>query len=382
MLLTEKLRNDSRSASSLESYDSDQPVKLSDSPSLFKPATATVVIDCSSSSCSNTTNASSSCDLKMHNPVPVSRDFTTCSEKSKDCSLFNDSKSTSDMTGLDPSNNINMTTDILQTGAETLPNASSCSSTNCLQDNYNAGTRDTCETAACHVLSDSGTTQALKDSLLTIQNHVSENQVAISESSLNTDFQSCLSLNTNNASSAVEDASATIKTGLCVSINSAFDSQGIAATIMSPSEDFRSIYALKSSSLTTSPVTDEASMSESETTHSYPDSDSVDAWLEFSVTGKPAAQSLCVSRRTAWYVDKSDRLFFSSLKGPGLTWINVSQPAQQVSSSPSGFIVWRVHRGSAFSAVGRITGKSPAGTEWREVAREVAYVAVDDSVVW
>jgi len=202
------------------------------------------------------------------------------------------------------------------------------------------------------------------------------------EDSADADFQNSRSLVADSAYNAVKDYSGVVDLGLHVSVDSALDSKRVTATILSPSEDFRSIYASNSGSLTTSATAGGTSVSEPETVHSFPDLDSVDAWLEFPLPGKSTALSLCVSRRAAWYVDKAQRLYCSSLKGPGLCWNAVDQAAEQISCSPSGCIVWRVYRGSAFSAVGKINVKFPSGTEWREVAREVAYVAVDDTVVW
>jgi len=77
-----------------------------------------------------------------------------------------------------------------------------------------------------------------------------------------------------------------------------------------------------------------------------------------------------------------DRLYYSSLAGTGLRWTALDQPASHITTSPSGFIVWRLHHSSAFTAVGKLMAKSPAGSEWREVARDVAHVAADDHVVW
>jgi len=372
LLLAGKSPNDSRSASSLESYDSDLSLKLSDSTSCLKPAAKSVVD--SNSSCSNTTNTSHSSDVRGHNsvnnmPALVSCDFTRRSTKTN-------GKSASDTTGLGLS--CSTTTHTVQTDTELQLTVSSTRSTSVLLDK-NARAQNISETVD-HLLRDVSLDCDVTRLLKTAD---PVNSVTHSECGMNSDSHNSLSLNANNASSAVKDSNtAGNLRRLCVNVNSAFESRGVTATITSPTEDFQSIYASHTSSLTPSAVTGGTSVSEPETTHRYPDLDSMDAWLEFSLPGKSAAQSLCVSRRTAWYVDKADHLYYSSLNGPGLTWISVHQPTQQISCSPSALIVWRVYNGSAFSAIGRITGKFPAGTEWREVAREVAYVAVDDNVVW
>lgn len=376
---SDKLPNDSWSASSLESYATDHPLQLSDSPALLS-STTTAITDQRSSL--NATNARSSHNLRVDNKVPVtvSCDLASHSADMKHCFVDNDSKSASDTARLESP--CIMATNTLQVSADTLSIVSSSNSTtSCLLDD-SAGAQNTSEAAGFPVCSselDSENTQMLKYAV-EASGATPANSVICSESKRDADFHNSLSLNANSAS----DSSGAVKTGLCVSVDSAIPSHDFTATVLSPSEDFQSIYASKASPLAASTITEGTPVSQPQTTHSYLDSDSTDAWLEFPVPGKSAgpAQSLCISRRTVWYVDKTDHLFYSSLKGPGLSWTSVSQPTQQISCSPSGYIVWRVYRGSAYSAVGRITGKSPTGTEWREVAREVAYVAADDSVVW
>jgi len=300
-------------------------------------------------------------------PALCSCDVSSCSPKSKEGFLQNDVNLASETGGLELSSDI-----ILHTYDETLQSASIC----CLTDK-NIDTQNTTESAAS--LSNCDTKDTVK-AQATIQNHVPDNLLTSLESSPAINSQNRPSLNTFDA---VNDHSGAVNLGLCVSVDSALESNEFTATLMPPSEDFQSIYASNSYSLTTSAIADRTLIFEPETTiRSYPDSDSIDAWLEFPLPGKSTALSLSVSRRTAWYVDKAEHLYYALLKGPGLSWKSVDQPTQQISCSPSGSIVWRVYHGSAFSAVGKITGKSPAGTEWREVAREVAYVAVDDNVVW
>ena len=362
MLLAEKLPCEARTFCSMESYSSDQLLKSQDQHQNLSKPTATTVLCCSNSSATvsgDLTLQKSTSDL----PALSSSDFPSCSPKLKERLLQNHSNLTSDITGLRLS-----CTEVLQP-------TSSCSSAES-QGDERPSTQNTTESPACLSLKDSDGDSS------TLQNHVSENLGTGLEDSADADFQNSRSLVADSAYNAVKDYSGVVDLGLHVSVDSALDSKRVTATILSPSEDFRSIYASNSGSLTTSATAGGTSVSEPETVHSFPDLDSVDAWLEFPLPGKSTALSLCVSRRAAWYVDKAQRLYCSSLKGPGLCWNAVDQPAEQISCSPSGFIVWRVYRGSAFSAVGKINVKFPSGTEWREVAREVAYVAVDDTVVW
>ena len=366
MLLAENLPPDSRSVSSLDSCSSDQLLKSQDISVLSKP---TAVLHCSSS-CTNNESSGASRDVRVHEstrdmPSFLSRELSSCSPKSKEGFLRNDINLASESNGLELScdNTVHAHNEILQ------------SASSCLLTDKNADAQNTTESTLSLLDCDTNSTV----SLVTMENRVPENSVTSLESSVDICSQNSPRLSTFDA---VNNRSSAFDLGLCISADSAVESNNFMATVMSPSEDFQSIYASNSYSLTASAIADKTCISESETIHSYSDLDSIDAWLEFPLPGKSTALSLSVSSRTAWYVDKAEHLYCSSLKGPGLSWKPVDQPAQQISCSPSGSIVWRVYRGSAFSAVGKITGKSAAGTEWREVAREVAYVAVDDSVVW
>jgi len=422
VLLADKSPADYKSLSSLESCSSGQPLKSLD---MSKPA-ATIVHH--RTSYADTDNPRTSCDLKMHKstndmPALMSCEFSSSSMKLVEDLHENDSNSQCNTAGL---------ADTRHSHSEIVQTVSTCSSTSSMVER----TAVACSPSDCSMIQlvedslgllpttrNMGTSLErtidtdLQNSLSLNTNNVSDavkdsndgavksglqvnndsaleqkdsvnpllsarNSVTSFESSTDSDLQCSTSLTTNSASISVKDSNNdAVKSRLCVNTDLALDSKTIMATIMSPSEDFRSIYASNSSS-SSSAVEGAKVAFESEVTHSHPDADSIDAWMEFPVPGKSPALSLCVSRRTVWYVDKAEQLYFSSLKGPGLSWNTVDKPAQQISCSPSGHIVWRVYRGSAYAAISKITGKSLSATEWREVAREVAYVAVDDSVVW
>jgi len=92
--------------------------------------------------------------------------------------------------------------------------------------------------------------------------------------------------------------------------------------------------------------------------------------------------SLSVSSRHVWFTDVGGQLFYSHLLGPGLHWFVVTTaPAHQVAVSPSGSLVWRLDGGSAFAAL-NVSNRQPWGTQWIEVARDVAHISVDDNVAW
>jgi len=97
------------------------------------------------------------------------------------------------------------------------------------------------------------------------------------------------------------------------------------------------------------------------------------------------ANILCisVSTRYVWCVDHSGRLFYSALHGPGLQWFSVTTAtAQQVRVSPSGALIWRIDGGSVYAASGVTAKRQPWGTKWLEVARDVAFISVDETVAW
>lgn len=103
-------------------------------------------------------------------------------------------------------------------------------------------------------------------------------------------------------------------------------------------------------------------------------------WHEFSTPAR--LSSISVSSRHIWCTDELNRIHYSGLSGEGLQWQTLQQTtAQQIAVAPSGWIVWRLDGGSAFAAKG-VSHRCPSGVEWVEVARDVAYIAVDDTEAW
>ena len=347
---------DSRSASSLESYDSDQFSKSPNAASRLKPPTSVAGI---TTSPAYTNGTSSAFTLNSHAiddaPVALPSDIPNCS-------------SMKDST----SEGASLTTDTARPqplSMSVLPNKQECPS--------KISVRSNSQSSAAPLL-DGYISQSFEDSDAE-RNRFAENSVTSLEDAVRTSVRDSLRLSDGRTSCAPVNQRGSFNSRLLVNVDSALQTKRVAPTISSPSEDFQSIYASNADSMVSGHKT---AVSESEPQTGYFDLDGIDAWLEFPTPGKSPGISLSVSRRTVWYVDRAERLYYSTLGGPGLSWKIVDQPTEQVSSSPSGFIVWRVWKGSAFTAVGRITGKYPAGTEWREVVREVSYVAADDNVVW
>lgn len=110
------------------------------------------------------------------------------------------------------------------------------------------------------------------------------------------------------------------------------------------------------------------------------------AWPKLHCTWAPVTmqgnvQSICLSGKHVWCVDKSERLYCSSLVGPGIKWKMLDVKANQIAVSKSGWIVWRLHRGIVYAGT-KITPRNPGGLHWVEALKNVKWIAVDDSTAW
>ena len=165
--------------------------------------------------------------------------------------------------------------------------------------------------------------------------------------------------------------------------NHSKESADFNATVTSPSDDFHSIYACNNEcTFAVAPTSELQCPVRSAVPPVYlPNSD---AWVDVAapVNAVFPLRSFCVRRRTAWCVDRSDHLFSAVLRGPGVQWVSIDQSAQLMSCSPDGHIIWRLCCGSAYAASRKIGAKSSAGLEWREIARDVAHLSVDNNMAW
>ena len=73
--------------------------------------------------------------------------------------------------------------------------------------------------------------------------------------------------------------------------------------------------------------------------------------------------------------------YYSAYLGPGLRWTSVDGASEQIATSRSGDIVWRVYKHSLYVGT-PITMRHPAGKKWMEAAREVVHVSLDNNVGW
>ena len=106
----------------------------------------------------------------------------------------------------------------------------------------------------------------------------------------------------------------------------------------------------------------------------------------FEISCPSSVQQLSSSRMCTWCVDASNHVWYLLARDVALItsvgrWRRVDVPAQQISVSPSGSILWRLTHGSIFVA-NKVTNNVPYGTKWEEIAKKVAYIAVDDHIAW
>jgi hypothetical protein len=107
-----------------------------------------------------------------------------------------------------------------------------------------------------------------------------------------------------------------------------------------------------------------------------------DNWTEFTAPGN--IQSLAVSSKHIWIVDKSERVFYSSHCQPSMNWKRDEDVTgiRQISVSPDGNIVWKLKKNGSVFVGTKITPKAPMGLKPEEVLRDVAYISVEDKSAW
>ena len=107
----------------------------------------------------------------------------------------------------------------------------------------------------------------------------------------------------------------------------------------------------------------------------------LDTWGEFPAPG--IMRSLCLAEQTLWCTDQACNLYYTSLTESSLQWKQVEKaPASQIAASPSGWIVWRLHKGSIYVGTKLTTNRVSPSTKWMEVAKDVAYISVDETYSW
>ena len=160
----------------------------------------------------------------------------------------------------------------------------------------------------------------------------------------------------------------------------------------STTEDFYSVYQDMSS---TSQEKSKSNQLETEADSSFPSKFAADthsqditktashvanSWSE--ITAPANIYSLAVSDHHVWFTDKSENIYYSSLQGAkGIVWRKATGYASQISVSPSGSIVWRLHKGVVHAGT-KISTRHPEGLKWVEAVREVQYITVFNNCAW
>lgn len=104
------------------------------------------------------------------------------------------------------------------------------------------------------------------------------------------------------------------------------------------------------------------------------------SWSEFTTSAN--IYSLALSNSQVWYTDKGENIYYSSFSNPkGIQWRKVTDFANQISVSPSGNIVWRLHRGVVYAGT-KISTRRPEGLKWVEAVRDVKTISVDNDCAW
>ncbi len=104
-------------------------------------------------------------------------------------------------------------------------------------------------------------------------------------------------------------------------------------------------------------------------------------WMEFAIPVS-GIESVAISGKHIWCVDsKTFHVHMAALSGPGLKWRKLKVHAKQIAVSPSGSIIWKLHKNTVSVARG-ITMRAPSGTSWLEIAKEVSYISVDEHSAW
>ena len=120
-------------------------------------------------------------------------------------------------------------------------------------------------------------------------------------------------------------------------------------------------------------------------TESASDPDS-DIWVTVPHPCRGHVQSICLSDHLLWLVDSRNMVYCTEINTKGKKWELIKHPMQQVSSSPTGNIVWGVYRQNAYIRLG--LELSVAGHIWKNttknssLAQKIKWVCADDGGVW
>ena len=111
-----------------------------------------------------------------------------------------------------------------------------------------------------------------------------------------------------------------------------------------------------------------------------------DIWVTVPHPCRGHIQNISLSDRLLWLVDSRSLVYYTDINTKGKKWELMKHPMQQVSSSPSGSVVWGLHRQNAYVRLG--LELSVAGEMWKNLtkttglAQKIKHLCVDDTGVW
>ena len=117
-----------------------------------------------------------------------------------------------------------------------------------------------------------------------------------------------------------------------------------------------------------------------------PSDPEADIWVTVPHPCRGHVQSICLSDRLLWLVDSRNMVYCTEINTKGKKWDLIKHPMQQVSSSPSGGVVWGVYRQNAYVRLG--LQQNVSGQVWKNLtkitslAQRIKYVCADDAGVW
>ena len=113
---------------------------------------------------------------------------------------------------------------------------------------------------------------------------------------------------------------------------------------------------------------------------------SMDIWVSVPFPSRHSLQCVSLSDVLLWAVDSRGRVFCSPTSNRGRDWQLIKKSMQQVSSSPSGCVVWSTYHQNAYARLG--IGMNPAGSSWKNItkntslAHKIRQLAVEESGIW
>ena len=122
------------------------------------------------------------------------------------------------------------------------------------------------------------------------------------------------------------------------------------------------------------------------TTDTMSEGQSMDIWASVPFPSRHSLQCVSLSDLLLWAVDSRGRVFYTTTSSRGKNWQHVKKAMQQISSSPTGRVVWSVYHQNSYVRLG--IGMNPAGSIWRNItkntslAHKIRQLAVEDNGVW